>query len=239
MGNGPSLGDIMNNSKNLEFIKKHDTFGLNAAYRVYKKYNFYPTYFGCFDYVVNKSHKKSFEDLVLEDNDIKEFYFIGDRMKRQNLFKESVYNNNKFKKFNFIPTPVDSFSKMSNDFRAFFNAGSSGGNALQIGIMKGYKRIVLLGCDCNYVEEIEGVKKHINHVLELKKNLKHNPNYWFADYQKKGDMFNPPGTSKYQMGSWRNMASYCPSDVEIINCSEVSLIPYFKKEKFSMINIGY
>ena len=66
MGNGPSLGEIMNDPKKLSFIKKHDTFGLNAAYRAFKKYNFYPTYFGCFDYVVNESHKAAFEKLVLE-----------------------------------------------------------------------------------------------------------------------------------------------------------------------------
>ena len=57
MGNGPSLKEIMNNPCYLKILKNNHTFGLNSAYRMYKKYNFYPTYFGCFYYVVNESHK--------------------------------------------------------------------------------------------------------------------------------------------------------------------------------------
>ena len=104
--------------------------------------------------------------------------------------------------------------------------------------MKGYKKIVLLGCDCNYVEEVDGVKHcpERKNKLELTKNLDKNPNYWFSDYQQKGDCFNLPGTSKFQMGSWKNMSKFCPEDVEIINCSMISKIPYFLKKDFSNLN---
>ena len=94
MGNGPSLSEIMNNKKYLNILRNNHTFGLNSAYRAYEKYNFYPTYFGCFDCVVNESHKESFENLVLDENPIEEFYFIGNREKKQNLYKEKVINNN-------------------------------------------------------------------------------------------------------------------------------------------------
>ena len=40
MGNGPSLKEIMNNPKYLQILKNNDTFGLNAAYRIYDKYDF-------------------------------------------------------------------------------------------------------------------------------------------------------------------------------------------------------
>lgn len=69
--------------------------------------------------------------------------------------------------------------------------------------------------------------------LVLTKNLNHNPNYWFNDYQQKGDKFNLPGTGEFQMGSWNNIKTYCPADVEILNASLVSKIPYFKKLDFS------
>ena len=232
MGNGPSLGEIMNNPEYLQILRDNDTFGLNAAYRSYKKYNFYPTYFGCFDYVVNESHKNEFEKLVLGDNPIKEFYFIGNNKSKQNLYNEKVRNNKKFIKFNFKHIPIDKYNHISKNFDNYLNPGSSGANALQIGIMKGYKKIVLLGCDCNYIEEVDGVKhydgKNFNRI-ELTKNLKNNPNYWFPEYQQKGDKFNLPGTSKFQMGSWKNISKFCPADVEIINCSMISKIPFFKK----------
>ena len=54
--------------------------------------------------------------------------------------------------------------------------------------MKGYKKIVLLGCDCNYVEKIQGASsydKNASHRLVMTKNIDKNPNYWFNEYQKK------------------------------------------------------
>ena len=242
MGNGPSLSEIMNNEEYLNILRNNHTFGLNSAYRAYEKYNFYPTYFGCFDYVVNESHKESFENLVLQENGIKEFYFIGNTEKKQNLFKEEVRNNERFKKFNFKHIDVYKYPGISESFEKYYNPGSSGANALQIGIMKGYKKIVLLGCDCNYIEEVEGVVHYdpkAKNRLELTKDLDNNPNYWFAEYQKKGDRFNLPGTSKFQMGSWKNMSDFCPRDVEIINASVISKIPYFPKNNFDKITFIY
>ncbi len=236
MGNGPSLGEIMNDPKKLSFIKKHDTFGLNAAYRAFKKYNFYPTYFGCFDYVVNESHKAAFEKLVLENNTIKEFYFIGKAGLGQKMYK--VYNNKRFIKFNFKHVPIDKYTGISKNFNEYYNPGSSGANALQIGIMKDYKKIVLLGCDCNYVEKIQGASsydRNASHRLVMTKNIAKNPNYWFNEYQKKGDKFNLPRTSKFQMGSWKNIANHKPKNVKIYNASKISKIPFFEKIDFQTL----
>ena len=126
MGNGPSLGEVMNNPDNLQFIKQHHTFGLNAAYRAYEKYDFWPTYFGCFDYLVNESHKDNFSKLVLTDNNIKEFYFIGSASQKQNLFNQNVVSNPKFKKFNFITGNLNNFTSISNDLSNIKDIGSSG-----------------------------------------------------------------------------------------------------------------
>lgn len=238
MGNGPSLGDIMNDPKKLQILRDNHTFGLNAAYRAYEKYNFYPTYFGCFDYVVNESHKEAFENLINSDNEIEQFYFIGNGEKKQGLYHPDVQNNKRFVKFNFKHVAIDKYPGISQNFDEYYNPGSSGANALQIGIMLGYKKIVLLGCDCNYVEEVDGVKgydeKYQSRIM-LTKNLDYNPNYWFGDYQQKGDKFNLPGTDKFQMGSWKNMYRYKPHDVEILNGSSSSKIPFF--DKINNINL--
>lgn len=230
MGNGPSLGDIMNDPKKLNFIKKHHTFGLNSAYRAYEKYNFWPTYFGCFDFLVNSSHKDNFEKLVLEDNTIRKFYFIGNGQLGQRLY-DKIYDNEKFTKINFRVYPIRNNRPLSKSFDKFNDMGSSGANAAQCGILMGYKRIILVGCDCNYKEMIEGAEI-VNGRLRMKKTPKKNPNYWFDDYQQKGDMFNKPGAVLYQMNSWKYLSLNCPKDVEIINCSSISKIPYFKKENF-------
>jgi hypothetical protein len=238
MGNGPSLGTIMNNEEYLQVLRNNDTFGLNAAYRAYKKYNFYPTYFGCFDYIVNISHKEAFENLVLEDNPIKQFYFIGNGSNKQRMFKKEVYEHPKFKQFHFNHVAVAKYKHLSSSFNEYYSPGSSGANAVQIGIILGYKNIVLLGCDCNYVEKIDGVEHYdekMKNRIVLTKNLDHNPNYWFSEYQQKGDKFNLPKTDRVQMGSWKNIHNYCPKDVTILNGSTVSKIPYFPKIDFTTL----
>lgn len=229
MGNGPSLKEIMDNPTYLNFIRKNHSFGLNSAYRAYKKYNFHPTYFGCFDYTVNVSHKADFEQLVLSNNGIREFYFIGDYKNKQLMYSPNVYNNSKFKKFNFINVPLEKYNSISKNFTNYFNPGSSGANALQIGIMKGYKKIVLLGCDCKYVEILNEAKLDTNNKLHIVKPVENNPNYWFDEYQKTGDTYNIPNTAKFQYGSWSNISKYYPKNIEIINASMVSTIPFFKK----------
>ena len=90
LGNGPSLANVMNNDKYLKYVKQHDTFCLNNFYKMMTKYDFTPTYYGCFDYVVNESKKEDYSNLVLEKNGIKEFYFIGSGKMRQLLYSKEI-----------------------------------------------------------------------------------------------------------------------------------------------------
>lgn len=223
MGNGPSLKKI-----SFDLLKKYDTFGLNAAYRIYDKINFYPTYFGCFDYRLNESHKENFSKLILTDNSIKRFFFIGNE-KGQLLYDNNVINNSKFTKIN-----LKNEKFLSNSFLEFNDLGSSGANAAQSGILMGYKKIILVGCDCNYVEHLPNSIR-ANKGITLTKTPEHNPNYWFEGYQQAGDVYNVPQTDTFQMNSWKYLSQICPSDVEIINCSEGSRIPFFKKELITNI----
>lgn len=218
MGNGPSLKKI-----SFDLLKNYDTFGLNAAYRIYDKINFYPTYFGCFDYRLNESHKDNFSNLVLSDNSINRVFFIGNE-NGQKLYDNNVKNNYKFTKINL---KNDKF--LSKSFLEFNDLGSSGANAAQSGILMGYKKIILVGCDCNYVEHLPNSVR-ANKGITLTKTPEHNPNYWFEGYQQAGDVYNIPQTDTFQMNSWKYLSQICPPDVEIINCSEGSRIPFFKKE---------
>tara|TARA_B100001287_G_C22681004_1_gene530357 strand:+ start:2419 stop:3120 length:702 start_codon:yes stop_codon:yes gene_type:complete len=223
MGNGPSLKKI-----SFDSLKNYDTFGLNAAYRIYDKINFYPTYFGCFDHRLNESHKENFSNLILSNNSIKKFFLIGNE-NGQLLYDNNVINNSKFTKINL---KNDKF--LSNSFLEFNDLGSSGANATQSGILMGYKKIILVGCDCNYVEHLPNSIR-ANKGITLTKTPEHNPNYWFEGYQQAGDVYNVPQTDTFQMYSWKYLSQICPSDVEIINCSEGSRIPFFKKELITNI----
>lgn len=64
MGNGPSL-----NRFDFEKDYEIDTFGMNAAYRYWRKVDWYPTYYACFDHVVLKDHSEEILKLVRERED--------------------------------------------------------------------------------------------------------------------------------------------------------------------------
>jgi len=217
LGNGPSLKNI-----NFNLLKEYDTFGLNAAYRAYYNINFWPTYFGCFDKLVCSSHTDSFNKL-LENSLIKKFFFIN---------QQDFNSNNKLVKLNFKRKPFNKIKHIASSFENFIDIGSSGANAAQVGIMLGYKKIILLGCDCNYIEKLKEAKSYDLQKrwrLVMESTPKTNPNYWFNDYQRKGDKYNLPNTNKFQIPSWTKLAEICPIDVDIVNCSPISKIDVFRK----------
>ena len=55
MGNGPSP---KNNVRSSRCVKSAPHVRPQRCYRAYKQFDFYPTYFGCFDFVVNESHRR-------------------------------------------------------------------------------------------------------------------------------------------------------------------------------------
>lgn len=235
LGNGPSLGKVMNDPKKLQVLRDNHTFGLNAAYRAYEKYNFYPTYFGCFDYIVNNSHKSNFENLVLTDNPIQQFFFIGDSNNKQNLYSNDTINNKRFVNLNFITRTPDEKKRndiIAYDYNHFTDMLTSGTNSVQIGIIKGYKEIILLGCDCNYVEIVDGAECIDNKgKVQINNNVNENPNYWFNEYQQKGDQFNIPNTTGCQLPAWHRLNNTIKElnlNVNITNVNDNSNIKCFK-----------
>ena len=65
MGNGPSLAEV-----DFDMLKGFDTFGLNSAYRAYERLNWWPTYHGCFDYIVTDNHTEAFQNLINSVNNL-------------------------------------------------------------------------------------------------------------------------------------------------------------------------
>ena len=212
MGNGPSLKDV-----NFEFIKNFDTFGLNAAYRKYDEINFYPKYFGCFDHVVTDSHKDNFQKLIT-DSPIEKFFFI------KNYFK-----GEKFQYCNIIGTNYKS-NPISDSFQNFHDQGNSGSNACQVGIMLGYKKIILLGVDQNYVEHVDGSTPGTGGTLVMNETPGENPNYWFDDYQQEGDVYNVPQLSTWQKQGWESLSKKAKKlNIDIVNCSPITSQTCFRK----------
>tara|TARA_Y100001938_G_scaffold148354_1_gene231798 strand:- start:2870 stop:3556 length:687 start_codon:yes stop_codon:yes gene_type:complete len=214
MGNGPSVKDI--DFKSLTGV---DTFGLNSAYRAYRKMNWYPTYFGCFDYVVTESHEVEFKKLI-DESPIERFFFLKD-----------MSSSPKFQKINLLGTLPLEERPLKSKFLSWWDAGNSAANATQVGINLGYKKILLIGVECDYVEVVDGARPTgIAAQVVMDKTPDVNPNYWFDDYQQKGDRFNLPQADVFHKPAWERLSVRAPEvGVEILNCSSISKLDCFKK----------
>jgi hypothetical protein len=225
LGNGPSLREVMECRDLLDQVRSFDSFGLNAAYRAYERFDFYPTYFGSFDFRVCDSHADSFSELVRGNTPIKRFFFA-----KQSVFSEEVKAHPKFQRINFRAAPrgVSQQATLSTSFENFEDCGSSGTNAIQAGYLMGYRRFILLGVDCNYVELLDGVKDVDGIRYEVVDEIKSNPNYWFDDYQRRGDQFHKPNEKEIQLVSWAKLDSLVEAaEGSVSNCSLVSKLPMF------------
>jgi hypothetical protein len=231
LGNGPSLAEV-----DLKSLSKYATFGLNAAYRAYERIGFWPTYFGCFDSLVCAHHARSFEQLVTS-SPIRKFFFINFNDQKKPIFTDrTILSHEKFQRINFIPrTPPEKERDdiVATQFDHFIDMLTSGTNSIQCALLMGYRKIILLGCDANYVEIVDGAKQESNkNKLVMEKTPEKNPNYWFSDYQVEGDKFNLPNLSGCQLPAWGRLASTIKTNginAEIINCSPISQIEDFKK----------
>lgn len=189
--NGPS-------TKNLDwnFLNKNkdkiDTFCVNSIYRKFKDFNFYPTYFGCFDFIVGKFHEQNFQKLINDEtNKIKQFYFLNNIKlnDKTNRLKTITIKNTKEK---YISTNLNMFSDWLN----------SGVNALQIGCILGYKEIYIIGVDGYKVEKFKETINFSGNTLIMSETPHKNPNYFVDDYQQKGDLYQVINQDVYHKPGW-------------------------------------
>jgi len=235
MGNGPSLGDVDFNS-----LKGMHTMGLNAAYRQYKKINFWPKYFGCFDGLVCQDHSSEFKKLI-KKSPIEKFFFINLNDNKDPIFTEDeILLHDKFQNIDFryrSKEEIYNLSLLSTTFKPFIDMRTSGPNSIQTALIMGYRKIIMLGVDQNYVEVVDGAGRNGDyHKLIMEETPDANPNYWFSDYQVKGDKFNRPNLQGSQISSWDNLSKTLDNlgvKVEIYNCSPITGLKSFKKASLS------
>jgi glycosyltransferase involved in cell wall biosynthesis len=185
-GNGPSLREV-----NFEDLRGIDWFGMNAAYRYWDKIGIYPTVYSCLDKVVVKSHAKEILRLFLEKK-IQKFFLVKD------ILEELPDFPNDGRVF-FLEDMIASDEPGSEVFKtAFSDKKTTGSWAVRFAVYLGYREIFLSGIDVNYVEIIEGAER-TGTGLELKigTEVKNNPNYFFNDYQKPGDVYQIPNPERH------------------------------------------
>lgn len=221
MGNGPSLRGFDFNRLN-----GFDVFGMNAAYRYWDKINWYPQYFSCLDVVVGLSHAEEIKRLIENAHiyGIKQFLLLDNLIKELNLKR----NEDRVISFELLRKGSEALSS---------NAVTTGSHTTAWAAYLGYEEIYLIGIDSNYVEVIEGAKHVKGAVLEMATTPGNNPNYFFDDYQQKGDVYHIPNpTRPVHLQGWREIAGRLRfTGSRILNANPLSKVDAFDFCHFSEI----
>ena len=185
-GNGPSLREV-----DFDDLCGTDWLGMNAAYRHWDRIGVYPTIYSCLDKVVVKSHATEILRLY-DERKIDKFFLVKDILEELPDFPQDD-------RVFFLEDMVESTAPGSEIFKtAFSDKKTTGSWAVRFAIFLGYRDIFLSGIDASYVEVISEAQ-HTGVGLELKigAEVSQNPNYFFDDYQKLGDVYQIPNPERH------------------------------------------
>jgi hypothetical protein len=184
LGNGKSL-------ENFDFTKlKGDTIGLCLAYRYWEKVNWYPTHYVCIDSVVIKSNLEDIKKLIVEEK-CKTFLLSAHILEDWPECKE-------FKNVHYC----EYLKQNTTTLFRYMPMWCSGSAAYIYALLLAYDDISLFGMDCNYVEFLPITKQLEDGTLLIEETPDENPNYFFNDYQRKGDKYNVPNAERCHKLSW-------------------------------------
>ncbi len=116
--------------------------------------------------------------------------------------------------------------------------GPTGARLSGVAIGMGVKRILLIGADADYVERIPEAEDHPSDLhlpesyrrLIIARPVADNPNYFFDDYQRPGDIYSTPRAVVSHITGWTEVAQQAAEHgVEVINCSARSRIRDFER----------
>ena len=221
IGNGPSLKDF-----DFEAAKRFTTFGMNSAYRFWHRIKWYPDYYCCLDEVVGESHKSEIAQLIMSSAKIgiKGFFLTRN-------VAEAIGNIPGIERVFILEEMLEAYSI----FRT--TTVTTGSHAALFAAFLGFKKIFLVGVDCNYVERVAGSEATSGIELKITKQ-EANPNYFFDDYQKVGDRYNLPNPSRnIHLATWREAATILASQgVDVISANLLSKVDCFDFCKFESID---
>lgn len=175
LGNGPSL-------KEIDFMRVGiATMGMNSAYRYWEREGWYPDYYISMDDKLIESHNEAMREMVIS------------KKVRGAFFNDMMFDrwHIELKKH----PRVYSFGRVGNSkyFKSIDeNKMTTGAWAVRFAAYLGFREIYIAGVDCNYVEILPESEISEDGSLEMVETPFINPNYFFDDYQRKGDKYNIP-----------------------------------------------
>lgn len=221
--NGPSLRGF-----DLKSLPSVTSFGMNVAYRHWDRIGWYPSHYSCLDEVVGLHHAAAIGAMIERGGRSAPSRFLL----RNNLI-EHLGGAAKW-------ASVENYDVISESPSPLCRQPvTTGSHTLIWAMTLGYRRIFLLGADSNYVEIVEGAEFLRETVLHIVRDGE-NPNYFFDDYQQRGDRYNLPNIGgDTHLKSWRVAAGVAAElDVQVYNLSPESRSDAFDVADLSDVLAG-
>ena len=185
LGNGKSLENF-----DFNFLKDKEWIGCCLGFRHWEKTGIYPSHYVCVDSVVCKNQKEEILKMVKEEK-CKSFFIC------HSLFHEE----HEFRKYKNVIGIQQFIHSSENPFR-YLKDYCSGTSSVLYAYCLGFEKINILGMDCQYVEFIPECIQLNDGTLKIIKTPETNPNYFINDYQRVGDIYNPPNVERVHKNSW-------------------------------------
>ncbi|MCB5188967.1 hypothetical protein LG200_13235 [Methylobacillus caricis] len=237
LGNGPSLKGF-----DLHSLTGVDTLGMNAAYRYWERVNWYPDHYVCLDDQLIETHASAIHDMIVSGK-VKTAFLIAkilndypDLRGRKNVFFLEGFKNSSRKSAYLRGIRIQS----SLPFKGTTSLEhTTGAFAVRYGAHLGYEEIAILGVDLRYVEILPEAKHAGDIKLIMTDTPKHNPNYFFDDYQQAGDKYNIPNPSwNLHVGAFKRVAADKEAyawNTRIVNANPQSVL--FDEAIFPFVSI--
>ena len=220
-------------------LKGKNWIGMNLAYRYWSKVNIYPTHYICLDESVLRSNLEDIKRLVI-DKRCQHFLF-------PNVMKNLWYDSKDYKNIQFFEAYKNT---PENPFRYLVDwcTGSAAILWAYCYLDRANESVDLhlIGADCNYIEFLPECKETITGSLIITKTPEKNPNYFFDDYQRCGDIYNIPNTTNIHLKSWNDIRNIfilysvlTKTDIKVMNYSDSGKLDHLfacTKEKWEVID---
>ncbi len=216
LGNGKSL-------QGFDFRKINcDWIGCCLAFRYWNKINIHPTIYVNVDTVVCQKNLEVKE--YIKQKKCKK-YLLSNTIKNVWSDYDEVAQDNSI-------IFIEDLMKDNNSIFKLVKTWCSGSSAVFYALDY-YNNIHTAGFDCDYVEFIPECEKQEDGSLMITKTPSHNPNYFFDDYQRKGDKYNVPNGKSVHLKSWEELSYILNFINKMSNNNNKSVINYNNKVSIS------
>lgn len=190
IGNGSSLRNF--NFKEID-REKYDIIGTGFAFRYWDTIDFYPDIYVNVDHVVLTKNIDEIKEYILKKKS--RAYILSIKIKE---VWEDIIDDGSI-------IFIEELQQYRGSVLSYMVNWCSGSIACFVGI-DGYRKISIIGVDCDYIEFIKESEKQKDGSLKIIKTPEINPNYFFDDYHRKGDYYNVPRGQEVHMKSWEELS---------------------------------